>query len=169
MRMAPLLLAAAAFLVVVLVSAGWLGRGRGERPETDPARVLADLRAREARERAALRERYPLGYAVFAVAGTQLYRVDGPEPPGHRPRVDWSRTELPSSIRTSVILRPPDATTHDGGTLVATPVRLPRIAGYQTRYLLGAGIEGTAEVLRADWTGFTCVLGLRPEVGGRRG
>jgi len=172
MRSAPLLLFAAAFAVIVLIAGGWLGSGRDgthDLSAADATRVQVALGAREQEERAALQARYPLGYAVFAVAGGRLFRVDGPELVGRRPGVDWSRTALASSVPTAVILQPPDVTGDDGRVLPAEAVRMPHVAWFQRAWLRGNGIEGWAEVLEGSSSTFTCVLGLRPEVGGRRG
>ena len=169
---APLLLFAAAFGLIVLVAGGWLGAGwetTREPSAAEVARVQDQLAALEREEQAALQARYPLGYAAFAVTGGRLLRVDGPEPVGVRIDVDWSRTVLESIVPTSVILRPPEVTGDDGRVLAATSVRMPHVAGFQWAWLRAGGIEGWAEVLEGGPNRFTCVLGLRPEVGGRRG
>jgi hypothetical protein len=169
---APLLLFAAAFGLIVLVAGGWLGAGRDamrEPPAAEVARGRDELAAVEREQRDALAARYPLGYAVFAVLGDRLLRVDGPEPAGRRPGVDWSRTVLASSVPTAVILQPPEVTADDGRVLAAAPVRMPHVAGFQWAWLRAGGIEGWAEVLEGTSSRFVCVLGLRPEVGGRRG
>jgi hypothetical protein len=171
MRSAPLALFAVAFLIILAIAGGWLGSARdapGD-PTVEVTQAQEALAAREREERAALRSRYPLGYAVFAVDGGRLLRVDGPEPVGPRLGVDWSRTVLASNVPTAVILRPPDVTGEDGRKLAATPVRMPHIAGFQWAWLRAGGIEGWAEVLEGTASRFVCVLGLRPEVGGRRG
>lgn len=171
MRSAPLALFAAAFLLILAIAGGWLGAGRdgAHVPAADMTRAQDALAAREREERAALQVRYPLGWAVFAVEGGRLLRVDGPRPVGRGPVVDWSRTVLASNVPTAVILRPPDVTGEDGRVLAAAPVRMPHVAGFQWAWLRGGGIEGWAEVLEGASGRFVCVLGLRPEVGGRRG
>lgn len=138
--------------------------GASSAPDAPPPPPAEALAARDATDRAALRTRYPLGYALFAVQGTELHRLDGPAP-APEVRVDWSATELLSTIPTSVILRPPDVVATDRSRVVATPVRLPRIAGFQKSYLRGGGVEGVAEVLDAHPGVFACVLGQRGDAG----
>lgn len=169
---APLLVCAVAFGLIVLVAGGWLGADRDATSEpsaAEVARAQDALATLERDQRAVLVVRYPLGYAVFAVTGGRLLRVDGPVLTGIRLGVDWSRTVLESTVPTSVILRPPDVTGDDGRVLAATSVRMPHIAGFQWAWLRAGGIEGWAEVLEGGASRFACVLGLRPEVGGRRG
>jgi hypothetical protein len=83
-------------------------------------------------------------------------------------RVDWAAARLLSSIRTSVILQPPDAIAPDRTPVPARPVRLPRVANFRTSYLTGAGVEGVAEVLDANVDAFVCVLGCAPAPGRTR-